>query len=114
MSAAPFEITVSNEPRGTVLRVAGEVDLRSSPALREKLLELVEQKPARVVLDLAGVSYLDSSGVGTIVEFKRKLDRTRGSVILAALQPRVRSVLEITKLDRFFTIVQSLEEALRP
>jgi len=94
-----------------MVRVAGEVDLHSSPDLRAELLKTLAGKPRKLVVDLAGVSYMDSSGVGTLVEIKRLLEQKGGSVVLAALQPRVRGVFEITQLDKFFTIVGSADEA---
>ena len=94
------------------MRLKGEVDLRSSPELRKRLSELVEGRtPRLVILDLSGVEYVDSSGVGTIVELKRRALRTGGDVVLVGLQPRVRSVFEITRLDKFFKIAQSIDEA---
>ena len=94
-----------------IIRIRGEIDLRSSPELRATLSELVPNQPERLILDLSGVSYMDSSGVGTIVELKRRIDRAGGRVILFGLQPRVRSVFEITRLDKFFTITDGLEQA---
>lgn len=96
---------------GHIIRVTGEVDLRTSPHLRNRLLQLIEKHPKRLVIDLANVSYMDSSGVGTMVEIKRRLERSGGQVILAGLQPRVRSVFEITQLDKFFDIVEDVDKA---
>lgn len=114
MSDAPLSlrITTSHDPGGVIVNLAGEIDLRSSPNLRTELLQLSERKPARVIINLEGVNYVDSSGVGTLVEFKRRSERGGGGrVVLVGLQPRVRSVFEITKLDQFFTIAGSLDEA---
>jgi anti-sigma B factor antagonist len=113
MSAAgPFQITDSDDARGPLLRIRGEIDMNNSPALRLHLAKLLDLKPRRVVLDLSAASYVDSSGIGTLVEFKRKLDRVRGQLVLAALTPRVRGVLEITKLDSFFALTATVEEAM--
>jgi len=106
-----LEISTIPDERCPVVRLKGDVDLRTSPDLRERLLQLVEQRPERVILDLAGVGYMDSSGVGTMVEFKRHLERRDGQLVLAGLQPRVRSLLEITRLDQFFTIAANVDEA---
>ena len=108
----PLKITVTNDPGGVLVSLAGEIDLRSSPTLRTELLQIGERKAARVIISLEGVNYVDSSGVGTLVEFKRRSERGGGGrVVLVGLQPRVRSVFEITKLDQFFTIATSLDEA---
>ena len=111
MSAKALRISVVADGDCQTVALTGEVDLNSSPQLRSRLLELIESHVGRLILDLAGVDYMDSSGVGTIVELKRKLERRGGQVVLARLQPRVRSVFEITQLDKFFTIVNDLDEA---
>lgn len=93
-----------------IVILRGEIDLHSSPPLRKVLLEYVERKAARVIVDLTEVTYVDSSGVGTLVELKRKLDRQRGQVTLVGVQPRVKSVFEITQLDKFFEMRERLSE----
>jgi anti-sigma B factor antagonist len=103
----------SREGSRTVVRIGGEIDLRTSPRLRSELLAVLDDAPAWVIADLSDVGYMDSSGVGTIVEFKRRLEQAGGKLTLAALQPRVSSVFEITQLHRFFHIVGSLDEALK-
>jgi anti-sigma B factor antagonist len=110
----PFRIDTARLDHGHLVRVAGEVDLHSSPELREVFHALVSGAPPLLVVDLAEVKYMDSSGVGTLVELKRLIERRGGQVVLAALQPRVRSVFEIAQLDRFFRIAGSVDEAVRP
>lgn len=116
MSDAPQTLKISTiqHAAAVIVKLAGEIDLRSSPGLRSELLQLSDRKPAKVVINLEGITYVDSSGVGTLVEFKRRSERGGGGrVVLFGLQPRVRSVFEITKLDQFFTIVGTLDEALQ-
>ena len=116
MSEAPQTLKISSTQHAgaVVVNLAGEIDLRSSPGLRSELLQLSDRKPAKVIISLEGITYVDSSGVGTLVEFKRRSERGGGGrVILVGLQPRVRSVFEITKLDQFFTIMGTVDEALQ-
>ncbi len=103
------ETTISAE--GPAVRVQGEVDLRSAPLLREQLLDWVRRSTGTVRIDLSEVPYMDSSGVGTMVFVKRETERAGRRIVLVGLQPRVRSVFEITHLDKFFTIVQQSDEA---
>ncbi len=93
-----------------VVRVRGEVNLRTAPQLRELLLESVRHSSGTLRIDLSQVPYMDSSGVGTLVYVKREIERAGRRIVLIGLQPRVRSVFEITHLDRFFTIVQHRDE----
>lgn len=109
--ARAIEIILTQEEPYPIVCVRGEIDLRSSPELLSRLVEVSDALPPRVVVDLSAVSYVDSSGVGTLVQVKRRIDRKGGRIILSGLQPRVRSVFEITKLDKFFTITDSLDAA---
>jgi anti-sigma B factor antagonist len=106
-----LDVRAERERDVTILHLNGEIDLRTSPQLRGTFLDLVDRKPARIILDLSGVSYVDSSGVGTIVELKRRAMRHESRIILVGLQERVRSVFEITRLDKFFEIADSIDEA---
>jgi anti-sigma B factor antagonist len=94
-----------------LLTLQGDVDLSRSPALRLELLNALDGKPKRLLVDLAEVSYMDSSGVATLVEALQHQRRSGGQMILCALQPRVRSIFEIARLDSVFTIVDDTEQA---
>jgi anti-sigma B factor antagonist len=96
---------------GLLYRVHGDVDFSRQPELRNALLEGIRQKPARIIVDLAEVDYMDSSGLAALVEalgLQRKKD---GKFVLCTLQPKVRNILEIARLDAVFTIAESCEEA---
>lgn len=112
-SDAGLDIKTVMADGAPVIHVAGEVDLRTSPRLRVQLLEAAGKAQGPFLVDLSGVSYMDSSGVGTMVFVKRELERGGRRLVLIGLQSRVRSVLEITHLDKFFTIVPSINEAPR-
>lgn len=109
--AHSLAIDIRRDASTVEVQLRGEIDLRNSPRLRSALVEVAGLRPKRVILDLSNVSYVDSSGMGTIVEFRRKLDPAGGALILAGLQPRVRSVLEITRLDHFFRLAETIDEA---
>ena len=103
---------VQKSPEGTVIILGGDVDLRQSPMFHAALVEIVNERPRRLILDLSEVPYMDSSGVGTLVEIFRRVSAYKGKMILFGLNPRVRSVFEITKLDKFFTIVENRDQAI--
>ncbi len=96
---------------GLLYRVHGDVDFSRQPELRNALLEGIKRSPQRIVVDLADVGYMDSSGLAALVEalgLQRKKD---GKFVLCTLQPKVRNILEIARLDAVFTIAGSCEEA---
>ncbi|MFH1419120.1 MAG: STAS domain-containing protein [Planctomycetota bacterium] len=95
----------------TVVVLDGDVDLHQSPTLHAALVEVANDRPKKLMLDLRAVPYMDSSGVGTLVEVFRRVSAYKGKMVLFGLNDRVRSVFEITKLDRFFTICEDEEQA---
>ncbi|MFQ5411734.1 MAG: STAS domain-containing protein [Phycisphaerae bacterium] len=97
----------------TIVILDGEVDMRRSPDLHAALVDVANDRPKKLILNLSAVPYMDSSGVGTLVEVYRRVSGYEGKFILFGLTHRVRSVFEITKLDRFFTICETEEEAAR-
>ena len=93
-----------------VFQVDGEINISTSPDLKKQF----EKKPAKkIVVDLEKVSYIDSSGLATLVEILKKTKTQGGSLGLAGLSDKVRSLFEITKLDKLFSISRSQDEAIR-
>jgi anti-sigma B factor antagonist len=87
-------------------------DFRNN-ALRDSLYELVDQQDEpRFALDLSKVDYLSSSGVAILVGLKRRVETKGGKIVLYHVQPIVRDLLAVMKLDRFFVIREDQERAL--
>lgn len=103
---------VRNENQATIVTAQGEIDLRHSPGFHQALVNVCERRPKLLLINLGEVTYMDSSGVGTLVEIFRRTKDYGGRMVLISPQERVRSVFEITKLDRFFTIRESESEVL--
>ncbi|HKW65163.1 MAG TPA: anti-sigma factor antagonist [Candidatus Acidoferrum sp.] len=108
-----LKISARHLEKTTILDVSGDIDLASSPELRKALLrELRELRTPRVVLNLNGVRYTDSSGVASLVE-GLKASRDVGSrLVLFGLSSAVREVLQLSKLLRIFEIADSEEQAV--
>jgi len=102
---------VRHTAEATIVELYGDVDLHHSPDLHATLIDALSDHPSRLIINLSGVPYMDSSGVGTLVEVFRRVSAYKGKMVLCGLTPRVRSVMEITKLDRFFTICDTEEQA---
>lgn len=98
--------------RTAIVEAAGEIKLDIAVRFQEKLFKLLARKPQRVVVDLGAVGHMDSSGVASLVKLVVRCRRMGAPVYLVGLQPRVRSVMEITRLDAVFDIRQTVEEAL--
>jgi anti-sigma B factor antagonist len=94
-----------------VVAVGGEVDLATAPALKASLVELLEQGHRRFVLDLSDVAHLDSTGLGVLIGFDKRLNGD-GRLAIAAAPRHVWVVFEITGLGTRFADFASVEEAV--
>lgn len=112
-STGDLQVTSRNEGDGVVVVPAGDIDLTGSPTLREELKRVSNTRPARVVVDLAAVPYMDSSGVATLVEALQIAKKNKGKLVLCNLQDRVRSIFEIARLETVFTIAPTLDAAMK-
>ena len=100
-------------PGATVVEVSGEIDLHSAPQLRAELGRAIEEpSPPRVVLDLSGVSFLDSTGVGVLVGALKRAREAGGALHFCHAQPRVKRVFEITGLIGALPLFPTRDEAL--
>jgi anti-sigma B factor antagonist len=108
----PVEISKTEEQGASVLQLNGEIDLHASPTLRAELHSLVEAKIPAIVADFSGVQYIDSSGLATLVEYVRDSKPYGGKIALFGLQPKVKMVFELVRLNELFTIADSKEAAL--
>ncbi|MGC1479676.1 MAG: STAS domain-containing protein [Chthoniobacterales bacterium] len=96
----------------TTLAPKGEIDLHASPELREALHEQAEKKVPTLLVDFSKVGYIDSSGLATLVEYVRDSKTFGGKFALYALQPKVKMVFELVRLNELFTIADTREDAL--
>jgi anti-sigma B factor antagonist len=95
-----------------VLAVSGEVDVATVPRLREQLHGLAAQGDNSIVVDLDGVEFLDSTGLGVLVGALKRVRSSGGDLHLICTQPRIRKVFEVTGLTKVFSIYDSVDEAV--
>jgi anti-sigma B factor antagonist len=96
----------------SIVVLKGDVDLESSPAAREVLLKSVEGA-GKVLVDLSSVTYIDSSGVASLVEALQAAKRNSGRFALVAASDPTRRVLELARLDKVFTMYTTVDEGLK-
>jgi anti-sigma B factor antagonist len=94
-----------------VVRLAGELDLYNADAVRAALLAAVERSPQRLVVDLESVRFIDSTALGVLIEARSKLSDRR-AFVLAAPGLETRRALEISGLDRHFTVERTVADAI--
>lgn len=96
-----------------VLSVDGEINFNSSPDFRKAFLKVLDSKAKKVVINLSNVAYVDSSGLATLVEALQKTKSNGGRLRLAGLCAKVKSLFEITKLEKLFEIFSTEEDAVK-
>lgn len=107
------DLSISREsaPGAALCSVAGELDIASSPALREELAELA-RGDTPVVLNLEGLTFMDSTGLSVIIAALKRLHERGLELVLCSPQPNVRRTMEICGLDQVITICPSEDAAL--
>jgi anti-sigma B factor antagonist len=91
-------------PRKDVIALAGEIDLHRSPEVKELLQPLIQTRVPRILIDLSGVSYIDSSGLAVFIEALQRVMAYGGQLGLFGLQESVRHIFEIARLDQVFQL----------
>ena len=94
-----------------VVHLAGELDLYNAHVVREALIACCDEQPSRLVVDLGAVEFVDSTALGVLVEARSRM-ADKEAFALAAPGPEARRALEVSGLDKHFTVAASVEEAL--
>jgi len=95
-----------------VCYVDGEIDINTSPDVKKSFDKLISSKAPKIVVNLTKVTYVDSSGLATLVEILKNMRSYGGRLRLSNMSPKVKSLFEITKLEKLFEIIASEEEAV--
>ena len=115
---------MSNEPASTpvtgvrwqeqiaIVDVAGDIDLNRSLDFQKSLLAVLDDRPSRIIVNLGGVPYMDSSGVASLVKLLSRTRKCGCQLSLVGLTARVKSLFEITRLDIVFNISPTEKDAL--
>ena len=102
----------SAAPGRTVIAVSGEIDVYTAPRLREMLIRLVDEEKYHLIVDMEGVEFLDSTGLGVLVGGLKRVRSHDGGIDLVCTQGRILRIFRITGLSKVFNIFDSVEGAL--
>lgn len=104
-------LAVDRQDGACVVRLAGELDLYNAADVRSALFDACTDQPDRIVVDLGEVEFIDSTALGVLIEARTKL-RNRRAFLLAAPRLETRRALEISGLNRLFSVHETVSEAL--
>jgi anti-sigma B factor antagonist len=108
-----LEVQTTKTDSGTaVVAPTGRLDVAGAPALKDAISDALKNGQSRVVIDMEGVSFVDSTGLGSVIAALKQVRSSQGELRLAAPNQQVRVVLELTTLDRVFPYYATVEDAL--
>jgi anti-sigma B factor antagonist len=114
--ARRVDIKVSvREPDGksgaTVVDLNGEIDVYTSPKVKETISELIDQEHYRLVINLENVRYIDSTGLGVLIGGLKRVREHSGTVNLVCSNPQIKKIFDITGLVKIFGIYDNEKAA---
>jgi anti-sigma B factor antagonist len=112
VTGIPFSVTTRTAAAGAVVTVAGELDVATAPRLRAGVAALVLAPGQRLVVDLAGVTFCDSSGISALIAARNVAEAAGAAVALAAVPARLSRTFGLIGLADFFPTYPSAEAAL--
>jgi anti-anti-sigma factor len=105
--------SVETRANATVVHVKGELDLTTAPELRSVLVDVLVDAPSHLIVDLSGVAFLDSTGIGVLVGAHQRVTANGHWFSVVVATPIVRKALQTTGLLRAWRVTGSVEDALR-
>lgn len=105
---------ISTKRQGDILicAVSGDIDINTSPDIRKEFDKIVKEKIQKIIFNLEKVAYIDSSGLATLVEALKRAREYGGRIKLTNLSGKVKSLFEITRLEKLFDILADEAEAV--
>ncbi|MGI5142559.1 MULTISPECIES: STAS domain-containing protein [unclassified Streptomyces] len=104
-----FQISHRSDSGWTVVEVYGEADVSTVPQIRDHVVELIREGDRRFIVDLLGVTFIDSTGLGVLVGILKRIRACRGELRLVIANPDVRRIFTITGLHNVFSIYDSVD-----
>ena len=95
-----------------VIAVTGEIDLFTAPEFKQRMSRPIEDDVQRLIVDLSGTTFIDSSSLGVLIGARRRLKQRNGSLVVVCDNESIVKTFKITGLDGVFTLVRSLDDAL--
>jgi anti-anti-sigma factor len=108
-----FNIAVEDKPDSIpIMRLSGRLDAEGARSLRDTAMELLENGRVNLIVNLADLEFVASSGLGTLLLLTEEYNDLNGQIAFVAPTPDVRQVISLLNIDQFLNLVPSEEEAL--
>jgi anti-sigma B factor antagonist len=106
-----IKVKMEEKPGLMVLSPAGEIGYQEAPAFKQYIKQAYDRRPGRLIVDLAGVDYMSTPGLATLVEALQISRKTQIPLVICGLNDRVRAIFEIAQLHKVFKITNDAEAA---
>ena len=106
---------ISEEKLNDILicKTEGEININTSPELRKAFDEYIRKGMKKVLIDFSSVTYIDSSGLATLIELLQRLNKIGGKLNIFNVSEKIKNIFEVTKLHKLFKIYENRDEALK-
>jgi len=108
-----LDINVDRAQSVCTMTLVGEVDVYTAPRMKEELVSAIESGCNNVIIDMEGVGFIDSSGLGVLVSALRRARERDGAVRVVCTRDNILKIFRITGLDKVFPIFSDVAEASR-
>ena len=99
-----IDIEFNDDKNKWLVDLEGEIDIYTSPKLKESLIEALEDKNSNMLIDFLKVDYVDSTGLGALISILKKVKESDNMVYVENVKPNIRKLFDITNLDKVFEI----------
>lgn len=107
------QIHTNKEGKATVVQLQGKVDATSAPSVEQTLMGVIDQGEKKLVIDCASLDFISSAGLRSLLLAVKKMKASGGAIALAALQPHVKEVFDISGFSALFVIHGSRADAVK-
>jgi anti-sigma B factor antagonist len=111
MNVKTYSKEINNNTMG--INIEGEIDVYTSPKVKEALNDLIQKGNYNIIVNLEGVSYIDSTGLGVLIGALKRVKENNGDIKLVCTNLQIKKIFDITGLIKIFEIYDSEELALK-
>lgn len=108
-----MEITQAKKDNVVILELKGRLDTNTSVSLEEKLLDLIDKKHKKILIDFFQLDFISSSGLAVLMMAGKKLKSAKGKMVFCALKDHIKQVFDIAGFTILFSLFPSQEEAMK-
>jgi anti-sigma B factor antagonist len=104
MADTDITIVIQTNSNKSIVDVSGEFSVYTAPELKRQLIKLCESDCIQIILNLSGLDYIDSTGLGVLINVLKRMRDKDGDLVLVCSRQRIRNAFKLTGLDNMFTL----------